>query len=307
MAAPQAIRVSCPDDDLARWLEAWLGDMRLSPPVPLAIDVRIGAPPDAGRDARPPFLQPTVEIRTGPPADSVGLRWRLGPAAAEIADGEHTARVVLGPAAAADRDRLAQTFLNAVLVFLLRRAGWHHVHAAIARDPGGREWLFAGDAEAGKSTTAALLATHHWAVGSDDLSFLAREGSGVEAIAQRAPIALRSGGHALLGLSGGMPVRGGQKTAYFPEAIGGSWLPRATPTILALPRVAGSVTRVELVRPREALAELIRWSAWVALEPALAQEHLDMLNALARQTRCYRIALGPDLFAGRDLLRELVP
>lgn len=302
------ISIACDDPSVGRWLEEWLAAMRLAPPAPLAIAVRVGiiAPLDDG-DARTPFRQPQIEIRSGPPQGDVRLRWLAGPARAVIAAGGHTAEVEIGPEALADRERLAQTFLSAVLIFLLRRAGWHHVHAAIARDPGGRDWLFAGNAQSGKSTTAALLATWGWAVGSDDITFLVQHDDSVEAVAQRAPIALRPAGFALLGLSGGTAARGGRKMAFFPEELGGSWAARVTPRIIILPRVEGDVTRAEPVRAREALVELVRWSAWVALEPALAQEHLDLLNALARQARCYRLTLAPDVFARRDLLMELIP
>jgi len=307
------ISITCNDDAIGRWLEEWLAAMRLEPPAPLTIAVHVGdlAPQDDG-DARTPFLQPQLEIRSGPPQGDVRIRWLAAPARAVIAPGGRTAVVEIGPEALADRERLAQLFLTAVLIFLLRRAGWHHVHAAIARDPKGRDWLFAGNAQSGKSTTAALLSTWGWAVGSDDITFLVQSGGGgsgdsVEAVAQRAPIALRPAGFALLGLSGGAAARGGRKTAFFPEELGGSWAARVTPRIIILPRIEGDVTRAEPVRAREALVELVRWSAWVALEPALAQEHLDLLNALARQARCYRLALAPDIFARRDLLMELIP
>jgi hypothetical protein len=302
------VGITCDDAAVGRWLEEWIASMRLVPPEPLTMAVRVGRmPPDDDGDTRTPFRQPQLEIRSGPPQGDVRILWLAGPARAVIAPGGRTAEVLLGPEALADRARLAQSFLTAVLIFLLRRAGWHHVHAAIARDPRGRDWLFAGDAQSGKSTTAALLATWGWAVGSDDITFLARNGGTVEAVAQRAPIALRPDGFALLGLSGGTAARGGRKTAFFPEELGGSWAARVVPRILILPRVEGDVTRAEPVRAHEALVELVRWSAWVALEPALAQEHLDLLHALARQARCYRLALAPDLFARRDLLMELVP
>lgn len=305
MSTAVPIRVTSEDDDTAAWLSAWLDAMRLSPPVPLHLDVRIvPALPDPD-DTRTPFHQPFVEIRTGPPHGDVRIRLAEGGAAARL-DGT-SAHVTITTGALADRDLIARTFFTVVLVFLLRRADWHHVHAAIARDPAGRDWLFAGNAESGKSTTAALLATRGWAVGSDDLTFLTRNGDGVEAIAQRAPIALRPGGQSLLALEGGAIARGGRKRAYFPEEIGGTWAARVTPQILVLPRVEGNLTRLEPIRAREALAELVRWSAWVVLEPDLAQQHLDLLGALARQCRCYRLALGPDLFGGRDLLQELVP
>jgi hypothetical protein len=300
------IGISCEDAAFGRWMTTWVAAMRLEPPEPVTVAVRIG-PPSADGDVRAPFLQPQLEFRSGPPQNDVRVRWVAGPARAVIAPGGRTAEVTIGPEALAHREPLAQSFLSAVLILLLRRVGWHHVHAAGARDPRGRAWLFAGDAQSGKSTTAALLATWGWAVGSDDITFLARDGSRVAAIAQRARIALRPGGLALLGRAGGTAARGGRKTAFFPEELGGSWAGRIEPDIVILPRVEGAVTRAEPVRAHEALVELVRWSAWVALEADLAQPHLDLLAALARQARCFRLALGPDLFAGRDLLSELVP
>jgi hypothetical protein len=308
MRVSSGILVTSNDVAVARWLEGWIAPMGLLPPVPLTIDVQVvQVPLGDDTDERTPFCQPLVEIRSGPPQGDVRIRWQAGPARAVILPGSRTAEVQLGIEALTDRERLAQSFLVTVLIFLLRRAGWHHVHAAIARDPSGRDWLFAGNAQSGKSTTAALLATRGWAVGSDDITFLARNGESVEAVSQRAPIALRPSGYALLGLSGGTSARGGRKTAFFPEELGGSWAPRVTPQILILPRIEGDRTRAEPVSPREALVELVRWSAWVALEPALAQEHLDLLNALARQARCYRVALAPDVFSGGDLLMQLIP
>ena len=307
MSASHAITVTCDDPEIRDWIAGWLAGMQLEPPVSLSLAIRVidgELLPDD--DSRRPFEQPLVEIRSGPPQQDVRIRWKSGPARATIPKGAHHADVLLGRSVLGQRERLEQTFFTAVLVFLLRRAGWQHVHAAIARDPRGREWLFAGNAQAGKSTTAALLAKKGWAVGSDDLTFLARNGGGVEAIAQRAPIALRTGGYELLGVSGGRDARGGLKRAFFPEELGGSWAGRVRPSIIALPRVQGGATRVEPVKPREALAELVRWSAWVALEPDLAQEHLDLLTSLARQAPCYRLLLGPDLFEDRDLLMELV-
>jgi hypothetical protein len=301
------IGITCEDAAVGRWLTEWIAAMRLAPPDPVTIVVRIGPlAPFAEGDGRAPFLQPQLEIRSGPPENDVRVRWLAGPAQAVIAAGSRTAEVAIGPEALARREPLAQSFLSAVLILLLRRVGWHHVHAALARDPIGRAWLFAGDAQSGKSTTAALLATWGWAVGSDDITFLARDGGGVAAIAQRARIALRPAGLALLGRGGGTAARGGRKTAFFPEDLGGSWAARVLPDILVLPRVEGAVTRAEPVRAHEALVELVRWSAWVALEPDLAQSHLELLTALARQARCFRVALGPDLFARRDLLLELV-
>lgn len=302
------IAVTGDDVALVDWVAAWIDGMRLEPPVPLTLELRVVPEPLADEpDARPPFLQPGIEIRSGPPQGDVRVRWLAAPARAQIPDWAFAATAELTATALADREGLTQTFLSVVLILLLRRAGWHHVHAALARDPRGRDWLFAGNAQSGKSTTAALLATRGWAVGCDDAAFLARSASGVEAVAQRAPLALRAAGRALLGLDGGSAARGGRKTAFFPEELGGTWAARVEPRIVVFPRIEGERTTAEPLSARDALAELVRWSAWVILEPDLAQEHLDLLGALARQARSYRVALAPDLFAHRDLLMELVP
>lgn len=302
------IEVTGDDVAVATWVEAWIGGMRLAPTLPVTLELRVvRAPPREERDERAPFLQPEVEIRTGPPRNDVTVRWLAGRASATIPEGEARARVELAPDAAADCGRLAQTFLPTVLILLLRRAGWHHVHAALARDPQGRGWLLAGNAGSGKSTTAALLATWGWGVGSDDLTFLARSGLAVEAIASRAPIALRPDAFKLLGVSTGAVVRGGRKTGFFPEELGGTWEPRVEPSVLVFPRVVGERTAMVPLRRRDALAELVRWSAWVALDPVVAQEHLDLLGALAGQARSFRLGLARDVTRRRDLLMELVP
>lgn len=302
-----AIRIEAEDPEIQSWLGAFVEALRLDPPESLLIRVQVLAQLPGTPDPREPFLQPLVEIRAGPPSNDLRIRWLEGDAIAVLPPGGRTADVALTSSALGNRERILRTFFVAVLVFLLRRTGWHHVHGAGARDPRGRDWLFAGDAKAGKSTTAALLATLGWAVGTDDLTFLERTANGVEAVSPHEPIALRDDGYALLALSGGADARGGRKRAFFPEELGGAFAARVRPTIIMLPRVDGGATRIEAISPREALAELVRWSAWVMLEPALAQPHLDLLASLAGQARSYRLALGPDLFGGRDLLTEMVP
>ena len=302
------IGIGCEDPEVRHWLEQWVASTRLVPPVPVTLAVHVMETPQVGDgDTREPFRQPMLEIRSGPPQDDVRIRWLAAPAWAVIASGGRTAEVHVTPEALADRELVARSFFMMVLIFLLRRAGWHHVHAATARDPTGRGWLFAGNSQSGKSTTAALLATRGWAVGTDDVAFIAQADTGVEVVAQRATIDLRPEGFALLGLAGGTSARGGRKTSFFPEELGGTWAARVTPQVVVLPRVGADVTRVEPIRAREALAELVRWSGWVLLEPALAQEHLDLLNALARQVRSYRVTLGRDLFQYSDPFMELIP
>jgi hypothetical protein len=301
------IGVACDDREVARWLEEWLASTALVPPVPLTLSVRVreALEPDDDDD-RVPFRQPLLEIRSGPPQSDVRIRWLHAPARAVIPVDARTAEMCVERGALADRELALRSFFTTVLIFLLRRAGWHHVHAATARDPSGQGWLFAGDTQSGKSTTAALLATWGWGVGTDDVAFLERRAGAVQVVARRATVDLRPDGFALLGLAGGAAARGGRKTAFSPEELGGEWVERVAPRILMLPRLGAQATRAEPLRPREALAELVRWSGWVLLEPALAQEHLDLLNALARQVQSYRLTLGRDVFHHRNLLMELV-
>jgi len=301
------IGLTCDDAGLFRALARWLDHTGLQPPGGLTLDVRPGdtTPP---ADARPAFRQPGVVVRSGPPEGGVRLWWDVAPAFAELAPGAAVARVTLSPAAIQRLDLCTENFLMTVLVFLLRRAGWHHVHAATAVDPAaGRGWLVAGDAAAGKSTTAALLATRGWGVGTDDLAFLtAGEAGQVTVAACRAPIALRVGGRRLLRLIGGTPRAERDKFTFWPEDLGGVWAPRVAPDVILFPSIGDGRTSATSLGRREALAELVRWSAWVVLEPELAQSHLDMLGALARQARAFRVTLGRDLFDHPDRLTKLV-
>jgi len=213
--------------------------------------------------------------------------------------------LVLSPGAHDRLDECLRGFGMVALIFLLRRVGWHHVHAATALDPSGRGWLVAGDTHAGKSTTAALLAGLGWAVGCDDIAFLAHTGQDIVVHAFRAPIALRPEGQELLSRHDGrlMPQRG--KRLFTPEELGGRWIGTVRPDIILFTSVGTDCTSAQPIRGAELLAELVRWSAWVALEPDLAQSHLDLLNALARQARCLRVILGRDLFFDPSILTTI--
>jgi hypothetical protein len=238
-------------------------------------------------------------------ADPVRLDWDGAPASATI-DGA-AGQMTLSPQACDILDECLRIFGMTVLIFLLRRVGWHHVHAATAVDPKGRGWLLAGNAHAGKSTTTALLAARGWAVGSDDISFLAAHGNDVVVHAFRSQIAIRPGGRALLGREGGACLEDRDKTGFWPEELGGRWQPTVRPEILLFPEVGEDRTAIQPLRPIHALAELVRWSAWVVLEPALAQGHLDLINRLARQGRGFRLTLGRDLFGDPAVLNTIIP
>ena len=300
-----SIQVICNERVVRTALRRWLDQSQLEPPILLSLEVKVAEPPPLADDPRPVFEQPGLAVRAGPPGAGVHLSWATAPAVAELRAGDPMARVTLSPAAVDRLDACADGFLVPVLIFLLRRAGWHHIHAATAADPAGRGWLLAGDGQAGKSTTAALLATQGWRVGTDDTAFLAPDGNRVAAVAYRAPIALRPAGYRLLGGSGGTLLARRRKLGYWPEELGGTFAPRVVPDVILFTAVGQRLTTVTPLGPRECLAQLIRRSAWVMLEPDLAQAHLDLIARLARQAKSYHVTLGRDLFARPARLTEL--
>jgi len=261
----------------------------------------------AGADPRTVLHQAGLRFHYGPPDHAVRIVWHDGLGHAWVPPGTTRALVELVRGIAPDGERWQRPFLLPVLLVLLRRAGWHHIHAATARDPDGRGWLIAGDAQSGKSTTAALLATRGWAVGTDDTAFLVTDAHAVAAAAWREPIALREGGRALLARSGGLPLERRQKTGFTPEDLGGTWLERVPIDIVAVAAIHDGPTRLDPLKPSVAMAELLSWSRFFVLEPDRAQQHLDLVARLVEQADCFRLLLGRDIFDHPDLLRELAP
>jgi hypothetical protein len=301
------ITVQCDQPTIRSAVQQYLDEGRLHPPVPLTLEIEVGEVPPVPLDSAPPFHQPQLVFYPGTRPGSLTIVWETAPAQARLENGSGRARVILSPAAA-DRLPECQTgFLMMTVVFLLRRFGWHHVHGATAVDRRGRGWLMAGNSQVGKSTTTAFLASRGWPVGTDDIAFLVPSAGRVAVHAFRSRIGLRPGGLELLAVSGGVfqPRRG--KTVFWPEELGGTWVERIEPEVLLFPVIGGDRTTVTPLAPRDTLAQLVRWSAWVILEPQLAQEHLDLLAALGRQAPGYRLELGRDLFSNPQLIDELIP
>jgi hypothetical protein len=299
--------VTCDDPTLRAAVEAWLAESHLVPPQPLELHLEVVDGPWRGEDRRAVLRQPSLDVHYGPPDRFVRLVWRDGIGHAVVAADAPRADVSIERAVAPHTENWFRPFLMTVVAVLVRRIGWSHIHAATAVDPSGRGWLIAGDAHSGKSTTAALLASRGWGVGTDDTAFLVDAPGRVEALAWREPIALRDGGYELLALSGGLPLARRRKTGLTPEELGGRWVARVAPDVLAIAALHEGPTQVEPLRSSLAVADLLSWSLFFVVDPEGAQRHLEMVARLARQARCYRLRLGRDIFEHPDLLSELVP
>jgi hypothetical protein len=301
------MRVNCDDAVVRQTVEAWLAESRLLPSRPLELTVTVVRESWSGEDRRRSLRQPDLTFYYGPPDQALRLVWHAGAGHALVSIEAGTAVVEIAQAVADRPEMWQRPFLLLVVSALFRGAGWNHIHAATAVDPRGRGWLVAGDSNSGKSTTAALLASRGWSVGTDDTAFLADGTTPVEVVGWHEPIALRDGGYQLLGLEGGQFLTRRQKTGFLPEELGGQWVERVVPRIVAIAEIHDGATRLEPLRPALAVADLLSWSLLFVVDEEGAQRHLELVTRLAAQGRCYRLKLGRDIFEHPDLLSTLAP
>ena len=190
------------------------------------------------------------------------------------------------------------TLAMLALLFGLRRLGWHHLHGATAVAPDGTGWLFTGPTGSGKSTTVAAVGRAGWQVGGDDAAFLT-PGPGDAVLLQpwHGTVALREGGQRLLGLAATTDADQRGKHREAPAQRGYRAAPAFVPSVIAFCEVAtdGGPTRVEPLARADAFARLITQTAWVTLEPALADSHLALLERLLRHASTLRLVVAPDL------------
>lgn len=303
-------QLDCADPVLAETLRRWLDDSGLSWPGRFHLHARLVDTIPAAADPREVYQETDVSVQAGPPDHDIRLRWTSAPAEAVVDGAAARMTLTMTPEALARFEAAERSFLLVALLFVLRRLGWYHVHGAALVDPGGRGWMFVGNSRTGKSTASALLASHGWTVSTDDIAFLERQGDRVAVRGFRSPIALREGGRDLLAARGRLPEEGQElarrrKTAFSPESLGGQWTEIVVPEVLLFPTV-GDRTALETVPPGKVLAELVVWSRWVLYEALHSQQHLDLLAALAAQSRVYRLTFGTDFLDDPSILQRLL-
>jgi hypothetical protein len=184
-----------------------------------------------------------------------------------------------------------------VAALLLGRMDRAPVHAAGVVAPDGRAWLLAGDARAGKSTTAVNLISAGWPFVSDDNVVLFRDGDGVLSV-EGWPRRF----HLDEGWEAGAPLhRRGEVHPH--ETWPGQWRRTAPLAGLLFPRVAAELpTELTRLAGPDALAALLRQSPWLLADRAVAADVLALLTA-ACGSRAYALRLGLDTY--RDTARLL--
>ncbi len=307
LVMPALPAVVCSDPDLENAVVEWLLASRMVLPRDFRLRLAVVEPVGVWEDPRESYPQADVDIRAGEPLGWVHITWRVAPARARIEEDRPEATIEVSREALQHVDYFLRSFFLATLIFLWKRAGCYHVHAGTAIAPNGRGWMLIGDSTSGKSTTTALLATRGWQVSTDDIAFLTARGDRAAVVGFRSEIALRPGGLALLGQTGGVPLPQRGKTGYWPEDLGATWVQAVEPEVIVFTSVGGDRTRLVPMATVEVIRLLLRGSIWVMFEERAAQEHLDLLAQLGRQSKCFRGTLAPDLFSAPGALEDFLP
>jgi hypothetical protein len=287
------------DPRIRALIGGWLGSSEILVPRPVELTIVIGQVPASSADCSPRLTHGPVSIFAGSADGGVDFVWEPALGRAKIPGHGTSASVVVTPAALERPDEMVRAFVLSIVIVLLRRVGLHHVHAAVIQDREASGWLLIGESRSGKSTTASLLGRQGWAVGTDDLALLWADepaAAPVEAVAWRERLSVRDDMVAAIGSPGGAPIPARGKHGWGVEELGIEWLPRTIPKRLGFPSVHPSdPTEIVLISARQALMRLMAASPWLALEPQLASEHLQLMSRLVAQAPAYAISLGRDV------------
>ncbi len=218
-------------------------------------------------------------------------------------------RVVFSHLLEGDLWLLAHPFLTAGLLESLKRRGLFNLHAA-GLSRGGRGLLIAGASGSGKSTLSVGLALAGFDFLGDDTLFLSETAGSLRAYAFPDEVDVTE---TTLGFFPSLrhlreaPRRPGWPKWSFraDTVLGASRATACEPAALVFPRVTGAThTRIEPMRPQEALIELIE--NVLVTEHRSAQAHLGVLAQLTASIPCYRVWSGSDMGELVQMVGDLV-
>jgi len=209
--------------------------------------------------------------------------------------------------------------LNNVILYAvqaaLRRVGLYQFHAGCVLPPrASRGMLLVGDSGCGKSTLTATLIRNGWRFVSDDNLMLRDTPSGILAWALRRYFTfakstldeckLRQFPDAI-----GPSVPGDRDKVrfYARRAFPESFVETCVPGVILFPAIGTEPqTRIEPVKPGDALARLLRHCPWAICDPASAPDHVRALTTLIKQTRSYSVIAGRDVFDDPSSIPRLI-
>jgi hypothetical protein len=191
---------------------------------------------------------------------------------------------------------LATYFLGPVMGFILRRRGVTSLHAS-AVTISGHAVVFGGDAEAGKSTTAAALALRGVPVLCEDIAALKEEGGIFHVESGYPRICLWPDSvQNLLGPQEALPrlTPAWEKCYLALDGVRAKFEPRRQPLgvvyLFAHRQAETKTSRIVELSPREALLELVQntYMNWL-LKPAQRAVEFDVLTRLVSSVPVRRI------------------
>ena len=221
--------------------------------------------------------------------------YRIEPAAAKISG-------VVGEAAFAYPQILANTYTLFPLLLLQRHWGRYHLHAAAIVSPRQRLWLICGAQRSGKTTLTTALGLAGWRPISDDSLLLSdgREGWQLEPLRKRF--------HLGNGLLDRWPELAelGREDAYLDrtcvDGLGffgalelAQQVYREVDGILLPEIINEAQSRLESVSPGRALLRLGEQSVYLQIRPEQTARQWQMLSEIAREAGAWWYGSGLDL------------
>lgn len=186
----------------------------------------------------------------------------------------------------------------------LRRCGLFEFHSGAAVPPNETSaLLIAGASGSGKSTITSQLALAGWSYLSDDTLLLRQsEGSvgSIEAVALRKFFALTPTTMAALPAVGPSNADGKAKERFAPQELFLSHpIETAIPAAVVFPIITQEPeSRLKQLSAAETMSRLLRLCPWACYDAVSANDHLNLLGRVARETP------GFDMLSGTDLLRD---
>ncbi len=193
------------------------------------------------------------------------------------------------------------SIMNLVISMLLARERRYLMHCGGIESPRGGVWLLAGDSGAGKTTTTLNLAHAGWSILADDHVVLYRENSAWCVEGWPRPM------HVDTGWATGTPS--GVREAVDPRTVARDAITTRTGRLrgLLLPRVvrAARITTISHASHADALAMLLRQTAWSIADPAVAARAFGDITDAASMG-AFHLDLAIDTFADPARIAELV-